>query len=71
MLIKLIKPYTRIHIPFISKVRTDYKYYMNVLLPPHSFFHAHDFLKLVFLFKELNIEVPDVESLLVQCILDK
>ncbi|NWQ76131.1 CSN2 protein, partial [Columbina picui] len=38
VLIKLIKPYTRIHIPFISK--------------------------------ELNIDVADVESLLVQCILD-
>ncbi|CAB1322626.1 unnamed protein product [Coregonus sp. 'balchen'] len=38
VLIKLIKPYTRIHIPFISK--------------------------------ELNIDVCDVESLLVQCILD-
>ncbi|XP_043933521.1 COP9 signalosome complex subunit 2 isoform X2 [Protopterus annectens] len=38
VLIKLIKPYTRIHIPFISK--------------------------------ELNIDVSDVESLLVQCILD-
>ncbi|XP_064785211.1 COP9 signalosome complex subunit 2-like [Oncorhynchus masou masou] len=38
VLIKLIKPYTRIHIPFISK--------------------------------ELNIYVCDVESLLVQCILD-
>ncbi|OXB79937.1 UNVERIFIED_CONTAM: hypothetical protein H355_009752 [Colinus virginianus] len=37
VLIKLIKPYTRIHIPFISK---------------------------------LNIDVADVESLLVQCILD-
>lgn len=36
---KLIKPYTRIHIPFISK--------------------------------ELNIDVIDVESLLVSCILDK
>uniref|UniRef100_A0AAZ3Q6Y7 COP9 signalosome complex subunit 2 n=1 Tax=Oncorhynchus tshawytscha TaxID=74940 RepID=A0AAZ3Q6Y7_ONCTS len=38
VLVKLIKPYTRIHIPFISK--------------------------------ELNIDVCDVESLLVQCILD-
>ncbi|XP_066909827.1 COP9 signalosome complex subunit 2 [Halyomorpha halys] len=38
VLIKLIKPYTRIHIPFISK--------------------------------ELNIDVNDVESLLVSCILD-
>uniref|UniRef100_A0A5F8HL29 PCI domain-containing protein n=1 Tax=Monodelphis domestica TaxID=13616 RepID=A0A5F8HL29_MONDO len=38
VLIKLTKPYTRIHIPFISK--------------------------------ELNIDVADVESLLVQCILD-
>uniref|UniRef100_A0A673ZVB2 COP9 signalosome complex subunit 2 n=1 Tax=Salmo trutta TaxID=8032 RepID=A0A673ZVB2_SALTR len=38
VLIALIKPYTRIHIPFISK--------------------------------ELNIDVCDVESLLVQCILD-
>jgi len=38
VLIKLIKPYTRIHIPFIAK--------------------------------ELNIEVGDVESLLVSCILD-
>ncbi|CAH1399479.1 unnamed protein product [Nezara viridula] len=39
VLIKLIKPYTRLHIPFISK--------------------------------ELNIDVADVESLLVSCILDK
>ncbi|KAH9406772.1 PREDICTED: COP9 signalosome complex subunit 2-like [Rhagoletis zephyria] len=39
VLIKLIKPYTRIQIPFISK--------------------------------ELNIDVSDVESLLVSCILDK
>lgn len=39
VLIKLIKPYTRIHIPFISK--------------------------------ELNIDVVEVESLLVSCILDK
>ena len=38
VLIKLIKPYTRIHIPFISK--------------------------------ELNIDTEEVESLLVQCILD-
>ncbi|XP_071486675.1 COP9 signalosome complex subunit 2-like [Diadema setosum] len=38
VLIKLIKPYTRIHIPFISR--------------------------------ELNIDVAEVESLLVQCILD-
>ena len=38
VLIKLIKPYTRIHIPFIAK--------------------------------ELNIDVADVESLLVACILD-
>jgi len=38
VLIKLIKPYTRIHIPFIAK--------------------------------ELNIDVTDVESLLVACILD-
>lgn len=38
VLIKLIKPYTRIHIPFISR--------------------------------ELNIDVTEVESLLVQCILD-
>ncbi|XP_046745599.1 COP9 signalosome complex subunit 2 isoform X1 [Diprion similis] len=38
VLIKLIKPYTRIHIPFISK--------------------------------ELNIDVSEVESLLVSCILD-
>lgn len=38
VLIKLIKPYTRIHIPFISK--------------------------------ELNIDAPEVESLLVSCILD-
>ncbi|XP_038079183.1 COP9 signalosome complex subunit 2 [Patiria miniata] len=38
VLIKLIKPYTRIHIPFISR--------------------------------ELNIDVSEVESLLVQCILD-
>ncbi|CAH1796151.1 unnamed protein product [Owenia fusiformis] len=38
VLIKLIKPYTRIHIPFISK--------------------------------ELNIDVTEVESLLVSCILD-
>ena len=37
-MIKLIKPYTRIHIPFIAK--------------------------------ELNIDVADVESLLVSCILD-
>jgi len=39
VLVKLIKPYTRIHIPFISK--------------------------------ELNIDTDEVESLLVQCILDK
>lgn len=39
VLIKLIKPYTRIQIPFISQ--------------------------------ELNIDVSDVESLLVSCILDK
>lgn len=38
VLVKLIKPYTRIHIPFISK--------------------------------ELNIDTNEVESLLVQCILD-
>jgi len=38
VLVKLIKPYTRIHIPFISK--------------------------------ELNIDANEVESLLVQCILD-
>ena len=38
VLIKLIKPYTRIHIPFIAK--------------------------------EPNIDVADVESLLVACILD-
>lgn len=38
VLIKLIKPYTRIYIPFISK--------------------------------ELNIDVSEVESLLVSCILD-
>eukprot|EP00058_Branchiostoma_floridae_P016502 XP_002601990.1 hypothetical protein BRAFLDRAFT_59155 [Branchiostoma floridae] len=38
VLIKLIKPYTRIHIPFIAK--------------------------------ELNIDVSEVESLLVSCILD-
>ncbi|XP_013778833.1 COP9 signalosome complex subunit 2 isoform X1 [Limulus polyphemus] len=38
VLIKLITPYTRIHIPFISK--------------------------------ELNIDAPDVENLLVSCILD-
>lgn len=38
VLIKLIKPYTRIHIPSISK--------------------------------ELNIDVSEVESLLVSCILD-
>lgn len=39
VLIKLIKPYTRIQIPFISR--------------------------------ELNIDVSEVESLLVSCILDK
>lgn len=38
VLIKLIRPYTRIYIPFISK--------------------------------ELNIDVSEVESLLVSCILD-
>ena len=39
VLIKLIRPYTRIHIPSISK--------------------------------ELNVDVHEVESLLVACILDK
>ena len=39
VLIKLIRPYTRIHIPSISK--------------------------------ELNVDVNEVESLLVACILDK
>lgn len=39
VLVKLIKPYTRIHIPFISK--------------------------------ELNVDTDEVESLLVQCILDR
>lgn len=61
MLIKLIKPYTRIHIPFISQVSCW------LFISKH-----HELLmKHLFLLQELNIDASEVECLLVSCILDK
>lgn len=54
VLVKLIKPYTRIHIPFVSKVGS---------LAFRSFPDPY-------IDQELNIDVSEVESLLISCILD-
>lgn len=64
VLIKLIKPYTRIHIPFISKVTCR-------TLTVFEICRFLNFASCLLAFQELNIDVCDVESLLVQCILDK
>lgn len=61
VLIRLIKPYTRIEIPFISKVRQPSS-------NPCISMHMTDFSNTL---KQLNIPVEDVEELLVTLILDK
>ncbi|UYV73838.1 COPS2 [Cordylochernes scorpioides] len=60
VLIKLIKPYTRIHIPFISKVSPSVVV-SSLGIEVHC----------VCVVQELKIDVPEVENLLVSCILDR
>ncbi|XP_051919366.1 COP9 signalosome complex subunit 2 isoform X2 [Hippocampus zosterae] len=73
VLIKLIKPYTRIHIPFISKRIRDFyasDYDRKPVFDHTDQTRIRHLTPLGFLTRELNIDVCDVESLLVQCILD-
>lgn len=64
VLIRLIKPYTRIEIPFISRVSRQ-----SSLCLVQNFGSARPIL--ITVLQQLNIPVEDVEELLVTLILDK
>lgn len=73
VLLKLIKPYTRIRIPFISKVMVLFvelwwplQYFWGIM---HISIHTHYTYTLLWV-QELNVPEADVEQLLVSLILD-